>query len=467
MDANQSPSFSTSAPYQRFFYMSHLGITLCALLFLTGCASSLFTPYPEQAKTFRQAATQGDLSLAEKQLNKRVKGKDKLLYLQERGRIAQIQGNIEQSRADYAAAISIYDANDQAAIVRLGEAGRAAGSLLVNDNALAYRGQDYERIMLHSLQALNYWQESDFEGAAVEFRRASLEQDVAKQKRDKAIAKAEEEAKKNEVNISDVEKQLGGLNTAAAGVRNSIENAYAYYLAGVFREGTGDYNNALVDYKRAYEINPKLTLLSKDIKRVEQKQRGQTQNKAEVVIAYEQGFIPPRRGLNLPVPTIHGYFAVEIPTYSGASSAAPPLRISGAQQQTQTQVAAQLNAMAARALKEQLPGILVRQVLRAKVKYETQKQVNKELGAFAAFSTQMYNFISEQADLRSWLTLPASAQVARFSISPGEHTLTLSGNSGSSQVRINAKPNSTILIRAVDGYGQLHTTVMPTLEVLP
>lgn len=467
MDANQSPSFLSSAPCQRFFYMSRLGIALCALLFLAGCTSSLFMPYPEQAKTFRQAATQGDLSLAEKQLNKRVKGKDKLLYLQERGRIAQIQGNIEQSRADYAAAISIYDANDQAAIVRLGEAGRAAGSLLVNDNALAYRGQDYERIMLHSLQALNYWQESDFEGAAVEFRRASLEQDVAKQKRDKAIAKAEEEAKKNEVNISDVEKQLGGLNTAAAGVRNSIENAYAYYLAGVFREGTGDYNNALVDYKRAYEINPKLTLLPKDIKRVEQKQRGQTQNKAEVVIAYEQGFIPPRRGLNLPVPTIHGYFAVEIPTYSGVSSAVPALRISGAQQQTQTQVAAQLNAMAARALKEQLPGILVRQVLRAKVKYETQKQVNKELGAFAAFSTQMYNFISEQADLRSWLTLPASAQVARFSISPGEHTLTLSGNSGSSQVRINAKPNSTILIRAVDGYGQLHTTVMPTLEVLP
>ncbi len=467
MDA-KTPSTYLSAHIRRLIFLSRYSASLCLLLLLTGCAtSSLFTPYPQQAEAYRQAASSDNYDHIAKQLEKRTQGKDKLLYLQERGRIAQIQGDTTQSRQDFAAAIKLYDENDQAARIRLGETGSAVGSLMVNDNALAYRGQDYERIMLHSFQALNYWQDKDFEGAAVEFRRATLEQNIAKQKRDKEIAKAQEEARKNEVKTNQLEQQLGGLDTAAASVRNSIENAYAYYLAGVFREGTGDYNNALVDYKRAYEINPGLKLLPSDIQRVEQKQRGQRNDNADIVIAYEQGFIPPRESFDLPIPTIHGYFAVSIPTYPGFSPVSPPLRVSGAQQHTETQVAAQLNAMAARALKEQLTAMLVRQTLRATLKYETQKQANDNLGLLGAFSAQIYNLVSEQADLRSWLTLPASAQVARFNVPAGEHKLQLSGPRGNAQVTINAKARSTTLIRVVDGYGQLHTTVMPTLEVIP
>lgn len=466
MDAN-TPSHYLSAPTQRLFFLSRYGLSLFLLLLLTGCAtSSLFTPYPEQARVYRQAALSENNKVI-KQLEKRTQGKDKLLYLQERGRIAQLQGDTAQSREDFANAIQLYDDNDQAARIRLGETGSAVGSLMVNDNALAYRGQDYERIMLHSFQALNYWQDKDLQGAAVEFRRATLEQNIAKQKRDKEIAKAQEEARKNDVETSALEQQLGGLDTAAASVRNSIENAYAYYLAGVFREGTGDYNNAIVDYKRAYEINPNLKLLPTDIKRVEQKQRGQRNNNADIVIAYEQGFIPPREAFSLPIPTIHGYFAVSIPTYPGFTPVAPPLRVSGAQQHAETQVAAHLNAMAARALKEQLTAMLVRQTLRATLKYETQKQANDNLGLLGAFSAQIYNLVSEQADLRSWLTLPATAQVARLSVPAGEHILQISGPRGSTQVTITTKAQSTTLIRVVDGNGQLHTTIMPTLEVSP
>src|SRR5699024_11520368 len=95
------------------------------------------------------------------------------------------------------------------------------------------------------------------------------------------------------------------------------------------------------------------------------------------------------------------------------------------------------------------------------------KQANDNLGLLGAFSTQIYNLVSEQADLRSWLTLPASAQVARLSVPAGEHTLQISGPRGNTQVTINAKARSTTLVRVVDGYGQLHTTVMPTLEVIP
>lgn len=465
MDAN-TPSFFISAKTKRLIFLSRYSISLCWFLLLTGCAtSSLFTPYPEQAAAYRQAANSHNYKKVSSQLEKRTQGKDKLLYLQERGRLTQILGDTEQSRKDYASAINVYDENDQAALIRLGETGSAIGSVLVNDNALAYRGQDYERIMLHTFQALNYWQDKDLEGAAVEFRRATLEQNIAKQKREKDIAKAHQEARKNNVQTSELEQQLGGLDTAAAGVRDSIENAYAYYLAGVFREGTGDYNNALVDYKRAYEINPALKLLPQDIKRVEQKQRGRRTQEAEIVVIYEQGFISPRVSFSLPIPTIHGYFAVSIPTYPSSAPAAPPLRVSGAQLHAETQVAAQLSAMAARALKEQLTAMLVRQAVRATLKYETQKQANDNLGILGAFSTQIYNIISEQADLRSWLTLPATTQVTRFSVPAGEHQLRLSGPHGNTQVTVSAKAQGITVVRVIDTNGPLHTTILPTLEV--
>src|SRR5699024_2616394 len=103
--------------------------------------------------------------------------------------------------------------------------------------------------------------------AAVEFRRAAHHQTMAAQKREKEILKASENAASQDTEQLLQHPSLSGLNTAAASVRNSIENAYAYYLAGVFREGIGDYTTALVDYKRAYQTNPRLSFLPADIER--------------------------------------------------------------------------------------------------------------------------------------------------------------------------------------------------------
>lgn len=440
---------------------------------LTGCAtSSLFNPYPQQAAHWKNDLGGEQPERALRHLDRRTRGADKLLYLQERARAAQIAGDTDRSQADFAEVIALYNAQDEQALVRASSAGAGIGALMVNDNALPYRGQDYERIMAHGMQAMNYWQQGDLEAAAVEFRRVTLEQQVAEERRAREIGRALE-GSEPVAPASDFERELAGLNSAAADVRSSIQNAYLYYLAGVFREGVGDYNNALVDYKKAWEVNPDLSLLPADIARVEARSdRRYATDQGLVVIAYEQGFIPPREEISLPIPTIHGYFAVAFPTYSPRQATPTGLRVTatgedGAPVETRTEVATALSGMAARALRENVPAMLARQTLRATAKYEAQKRANDDLGLFGAFATQVYNLVSETADLRSWLTLPAYAQLARLELPPGEHALTLWGTGASATVEIPVTRGGITLVRVIDTGQRLHITVMPALEERP
>ena len=442
-------------------------LLLVGALLLGGCAtSSLFNPYPNQASHWKQLAASGQGEAALARLEKGTRSKDRLLYLQESARVAQLTDQPAESQQLFTEVIGLYDEQDEQARIRASSAGSGLGALMVNDNALPYRGQDYERIAVHGLQALNYWQQQDIEGAGVEFRRLTLEQRVIEQRHEQEIGRAEDDAASSGApGIGDFEGQFAGLNSAAALVRSSIQNPYFYYLAGVFREGTGQYNDALVDYKKAYEIAPQLAQLKTDIQRLDTRQRGRRQRaQGQVVIAYEQGYIPPREEISLPIPTIHGYFAVSFPTYSGDTLVPRPLQItteSGTQ--AHTEVIARFDGMAARALREQVPAMLVRQTLRAATKYSAQKAANDELGLLGALTTQLYNLVSERADLRSWLTLPANAQIARLTLPPGTQQLALSGPGGSANVEIPVVAGGTTLVRVIDT-GQLHITIMPVLE---
>lgn len=55
----------------------------------------------------------------------------------------------------------------------------SGGSLLTNDQSMAYLTPDYERTMLHHYLALNYLQRGDADGALVEVRRANQVQERA------------------------------------------------------------------------------------------------------------------------------------------------------------------------------------------------------------------------------------------------------------------------------------------------
>ncbi len=438
-----------------------------ALAQLLGCAgSTVFQPYPEQASAWRHGIAQESAPGVRDTLARRARGTNELLYLQEMGRLAQLGGEPATSLEDFRKAIALYNEQDDEALIRLTGLGATGSALLTNDNALPYRGEDYERILLHGFQALNFWRLGRLEGAAVEFRRVTEEQRRAERRREREIADAEEKAREEGIPVHSLPEELGGINTAAAPVRSSIENAWLYYLAGVFREGTGDYNNAMVDYRRALQIRPELELIQQDLQRAEAKQaRRHEPDRGLVVVSYEQGLVPPRREVSFPIPTRHGYIPIALPTYDPADfRPGRPMRIlvdDGTTRET-TEIA-RIDAMAARALADRMPGMLLRHTLRARARYEAQKRA-EEWGVLGFFAVQVYNLASERADLRSWLSLPANTQVARMELEPGERNLKLSGPGGGASVDVPVVAGGVTLVRVTDAGARLQVSVLPVLE---
>jgi uncharacterized protein len=180
---------------------------LLAALSLSGCQT-----YTAQTQGRDEAVRSGDLSTAVTRANqdasKHDDGKDALLYRLEQGAIlrtaalanlpalpadptleavaAQTQTNQALLAADHAAlpariayytqsiaaledAARMIDEYEAAARVRVGA---EAGALLTNQANVPYRGRGYDKVMLHTYQALNYLHLRDADAARVELNRA-------------------------------------------------------------------------------------------------------------------------------------------------------------------------------------------------------------------------------------------------------------------------------------------------------
>ena len=447
------------------------------LLLLGGCAtSSLFNPYPNQAQNFQQAIAQPGTPDAVDQVLAKLDDKrtdaDAMLYMMERGRIAQLNSRFDVSKTDFELVIDQFERQDLAATVALSEFGAQSGSLLSNDNALPYKGTGYERIFTHHHQAFNYLGQHDLEGAAVEFRKVALEQQVLLEQHDKEVAEAHEAAAEKEIDLDLLAQQFAGLDTIAGSVKSSFQNAYTFYTSAAFWEATGELNSALVDYKKAFEINPDSTLLKQDIARVAKKLgetpdykdlNEPTPDQGVVVVFFEDGFVPPKSEIKIPIPTYDGgiislafpYYQPEL--WSNSSS----LRAMDEQfhELGYSETVVDVAALAVKHLKEQIPGMLVRQTLRAFTKYEMQQQAGKNGGLAGQLFANVYNIVSENADRRSWLTLPQTGQVMRFNLASGSRELNFSTPAAQTKLALEIKPKRTLFVRVVNANNHLLTQV--------
>lgn len=435
-------------------------LVFVSLLMLSGCAT-VFTSYPQQADRWKQAlvADQGAKQLPA--LEAKAAGSDGLLYALEAGRVAQLSNDTDTSKKWFEDAAGRFDQEDEAARIRVSGLAQTTGAMLSNDKAIHYHSDPFERIFSYTFQALNYLQQGDMTGAGVEFRRVDHEQREQELEHQSQIAKAEEKNGGKPADTGKYDGYFEGLNTAAAGVRSAVQNAWSYYLTAAFWEGTGNYNDALVDYKQALQIFPEADFIKEDVQRISGKMNGKRNANGLLVVTLEQGFVPAKTEVSIPIPTTQGLVSVSFPTYSGTGvTNALLMRISAAGQETATQPLVRVGALAAKALKEELPGLITRQVARTTAKYAMQKEANRQ-SAVLGLVTQLYNLVSEQSDLRSWLTLPAYGQVARMELPSGEQQVQLSLSGGDANVTVPIRAQGVTLLRVVDLNGRLITQVMP------
>jgi hypothetical protein len=81
--------------------------------------------------------------------------------------------------------------------------------------------------------------------------------------------------------------------------------------------------------------------------------------------------------------------------------------------------------MAAKALQEKRVAMIARQIARGIAKAEIHHRSEKEGGALGSIVANIYNIITERADLRSWLSLPGSMQTSRIPVLAGNYSIML------------------------------------------
>ena len=451
-------------------------LLLIGFFLLSGCAS-VFVPYPSRMQDVRDSVGSKNLKNAIKAVKKMDASQNKQLQGIELGRLQQLGGNFKASEKTYAKVIKNVRANQLAAQVRVSHILENTSSLFVNDRVIPYQLSDYEIVFLYGYQALNYLGMNDLSGALVSIRRAQNEQEWVRQQHLKEVVKAEKSASRKNFRYEPKKynKYFNNLNQIAAQVRGTRENAFLYYLSGVLYIAKGDMNDAFVSLKNALKVAPNnkevqhllLEVLARRGGNLEQLHQYMKQfgvkhapqvfpNDALVVVLFEQGLVPQKEQIKIPVPLyIDRNWQIQhiaFPTYRAPYRPGVALRVELNAHQTHTSHLMSVYPLAARALKDDLPTIFIRQALSTIVKAAAvsgaQHASKKDQTAndVAGALLQLYSAATSGADLRSWLTLPNSEQIFDQFAPAANPTLNVFYRGKQRKIELNLKPRQVNLV---------------------
>ena len=199
------------------------------LLLLSGCANmqsskEQFAGIDEKLQTRDYA---GAIAQIEAGKGKFYKEKEKALYYLDIGMLYHYNGQYEKSNEMLSKAEHTIDELYTKSV------GRAATSMLLNDNVLEYSGEDYEDIYLNVFKAMNYLELGLFDDAFVEIRRINDKLSVLQQKHTKMA---------DQFNISkDKSKEF------KAGDNKFHNSALGRYLSMLLYRAEGKMDDARID----------------------------------------------------------------------------------------------------------------------------------------------------------------------------------------------------------------------------
>ncbi|MEB3767020.1 hypothetical protein FXN70_04575 [Acinetobacter sp. MD2] len=430
---------------------------MTALLFVTSSSlnAATFKTYKEESDQFRTALNQNNESSFTEKFKKNASKKDGVLYLLEQARIEQVDQNYQASLDTYKKAFELLDKQNQRAKISVSRVGFQALSMLSNDSVVPYLVPPYEQVIAHISQAKNYIFLKDMDAASVEMRVAQQLQRDIELAHEQELAKKVEKTKKNnsepEPETSKIDEALVGLDPIAGKIKNTYQNSYSFYMAASLWEVLGEYNDALVDYKKAYELQPDQQIAT-DIQRVDKAIKQKDKN-VPVIIFIEQGLVPQKVEHKLVFPGPNGLLNIAFASYEPKTYQTPQatqVLINNKKIQN-SYVLNDIGALAVKNLKEHTTATVSRQIIRTTAKYVAQEQLGKQLGAVGQLAGMLMNTATDHADLRSWSTLPSNTQIARLNLAPGKYQLQLA-NAGtySTPVSIDTTTNQTIFVYAYD-----------------
>src|SRR6187402_139157 len=131
---------------------------------LSACAT-----YQTQLSDYRSALRDGrPADAAAKIKDKAFKdGDDQVVYLLEYGTAQQIARNYEESNRAFLQAEDLTEVKDYHSVSRV------TGSLLLNEGMVQYKGDDFEKVFINNMLAINYLMLGQLDEAQVETRKVN------------------------------------------------------------------------------------------------------------------------------------------------------------------------------------------------------------------------------------------------------------------------------------------------------
>lgn len=181
---------------------------------------------------------------------------------------------------------------------------------------------------------------------------------------------------------------------------------------------------------------------------------------SDVLIVVQSGFAPARDSIRIPLPLpINNNIvitALSFPVIKPDLSTAAFSQIGLDGQPLNLTLLNSTTAMSRRALRDDMPGIILRTSVRAITRSVAQAQLNKA-NPMAGLVLGIASAVTEGADTRTWRTLPDTTQVARLRMKQGEHQLSLPSAQGGRHVQINVDRRYQVITVRVIG-NQVYAT---------
>jgi uncharacterized protein len=371
------------------------------------------------------------------------------LYHLERGELLRLAGRVEESQREWFEADKSVQKWEDTARLHPQRLVGDIGSVLVNDRMRPYDGSDFEKVMLTARMALNHIALGQWDQARVAIKRTHEREALIAELRAKQTAEAEEKARKQGAKSNF--KELNGYPVSSIDspevnqLKNSYQSAFSHYLAGFIYEALDEPSLAAAGYRQAIELQPGTALLEQSLAGLDARVLDRSQDRTDVLVVVERGTAPARvsQTFNLPIFSAHGMAIapISMPVLHEAYPLPMESELSlDSQSEGELSMITSIDLMSRRQLQDEMPWIMLRAAARATAKVVMQQQAMRQddsglLGALAILAT----VVTEQADERSWRTLPATISVARLSVTPGSHTVGVTVGTARHELPVNVE----------------------------
>ncbi|HEB56241.1 MAG TPA: hypothetical protein ENI98_08035 [Gammaproteobacteria bacterium] len=391
-------------------------------LVLGGCAS-----YSQSFRVVEHNLLLNNPAAALQALEKQAhNNRDQFLYASNKAMLLRMLGKFRQSNEEIEKAKAIVKKYSAISV------SEQSSSFIINDATRTYIGSPVEQIMLNVYAALNYLQMNDLDNARVEI----LQVDI----------------RLRELMQDDPHSPL------------SVD-PFARYLSGIIYEDLAEWSDAMIAYRKAYEAYQEHAALygiaiPQQLKRAliqmadkvgldDERQKyehtfglrladlqKETHNTSELVFIFNNGLAPIKRESSVQIiePQSGQMIRISLPHYEKRDSQVARARLylqntqpqqkQGPEAVTETEKVEDISHLEIETLKSQMAAITARALARAVAKHKLSDRAGEQNG-LAGLIVNIAGVLTERADTRSWLTLPAEIQSARLKTSAGSYSVRL------------------------------------------